>query len=119
MKLSINLLVLRCASIEETKKFYELLGFKFCREQHGKGPEHFAAENYGFVLELYPLSASQSPDNIRIGFSTPSMAEISGNLLHTSDVTVIKKPYGFNKQLIMLVQDPDGRKVEISQPLHI
>lgn len=118
MELSINLLVLRCESINVTREFYELFGFCFKKEKHGKGPEHYAAENFGYVLELYPVIKDQKPDNIRLGFSTPFLADISGKLLHTEKVTVLKEPYDFQNRLIMLVQDPDGRKVEVSQPLH-
>jgi hypothetical protein len=72
----------------------------------------------GFVFELYPAAEEQAPDNVRIGFSTPLLADLAGNLRHTSDVTIVKQPYTTADRLVMLLQDPDGRKVEISQSLH-
>jgi catechol 2,3-dioxygenase-like lactoylglutathione lyase family enzyme len=118
MKLAVNLLVLRCKDIEVTRRFYEQLGLVFVEEKHGTGPEHYAWESSAFVLELYPAADGQPPDNVRIGFSIPLLAELSGNLRHSSDVNILKQPYATADRLVMLLQDPDGRKVEVSQPLH-
>ena len=118
MKLAVNLLVLRCKDIEVTRLFYEQLGLAFVEEKHGTGPQHYAWENSGFVLELYPTAEGQAPDNVRIGFSTPSLADLAGDLRHNSDVNIVKQPYTTAERIVMLLQDPDGRKVEVSQPLH-
>ena len=119
MELSIQLLVLRCRNIEETMRFYNLYEFSFQKEKHGKGPEHYAADNFGFVLELYQVVQGDKPDNVRVGFSTPYLSDISGNLLHAKNVFIEKRPYDFEGKLCMLVQDPDGRKVEVSQPIYV
>ena len=118
MKLAVNLLVLRCKDAQRTRRFYEQLGLVFVEEKHGSGPQHYAWQCDGFVLELYPATETQPSDNVRIGFSTPLLADLSGNLLHNSDVNVLKPPYATADRLVMLLQDPDGRKVEVSQPLH-
>ena len=119
MKLTVNLLLLRCKDIEVTRRFYEQLGLTFVEEKHGTGPQHYAWESDGFVLELYPAAEGQAPDNIRIGFSTPLLADLSGNLRHSSDVKIVKQPYATADRLVMLLQDPDGRKVEVGQALHL
>jgi lactoylglutathione lyase len=111
-------LALRCKDVEITRRFYEHLGIVFTKERHGTGPEHYAWENSGFVLELYPVKDDQLPDNVRLGFSTPLLADLSGKIRHSSEVTVLKPPYATADRLIMLLQDPDGRKVEVSQALH-
>src|SRR5262245_49983749 len=103
-----NLLVLRCKDIEATRRFYEQLGIVFASEKHGNGPNHYAWENVGFVFELYPTSDVGAPDNIRLGFSTQSLAELSGNIRHGSGVTILKPPYATAERLVMLLQDPDG-----------
>jgi lactoylglutathione lyase len=118
MKLAVNLLVLRCKDIDLTRRFYEQLGLAFVEEKHGTGPQHYAWESGGFVLELYPAAEGQPPDNVRIGFSTALLADLAGNLRHNSDASVLKPPYATADRLVMLLQDPDGRKVEVSQPLH-
>src|SRR5262245_23679301 len=118
MKLTVNLLVLRCKDIEVTWRFYERLGLAFVEEKHGTGSQHYASKSDGFVLELYPAAEGQAPDNVRIGFSTPFLADLSGDLRYCSDVNILKQPYATADRLMMLLQDPDGRKVEVSQPLH-
>jgi lactoylglutathione lyase len=118
MKLAVNLLMLRCNDIEVTRCFYEQLGLSFVKEKHGTGPQHYAWESGGFVLELYPAAAGQAPDNVRIGFSTPLLADLSGTLRRSTDMNILKQPYATADRLVMLLQDPDGRKVEVSQPLH-
>jgi len=89
----------------------------FVEEKHGGGPQHHAWENAGFVLERYSAAEDQSLDNVRLGFSTPLLADLARNILHAADVTVLKAPYATTDRLIMLLQDPDGRKVEVSQML--
>jgi hypothetical protein len=118
MPLNLNLLVLRCRDVELTRRFYEKLGFVFTEECHGSGPRHYASESGPFVLELYPCTAAQPPDNVRLGFSTPLLANVSGDIRHDLEMTVLKPPYTAGDRLLMLLQDPDGRKVEVSQALH-
>ena len=118
MTLAVNLLVLRCKDLEITRRFYEQLGLVFVDEKHGTGPQHYAWEHGGFVLELYPAGEGQPTDNVRIGFSTPSLADLAGNLRHRLGVNVLKTPYATADRLVMLLEDPDGRKIEVSQALH-
>lgn len=46
--------VLYVADVERMKTFFEALGLVFKKEQHGAGPEHYACERDGRVLEIYP-----------------------------------------------------------------
>jgi lactoylglutathione lyase len=118
MGIAVNLLVLRCKDVEATRRFYEQLGAVFTKEKHGAGPEHYAWENAGFVMELYPTRKDQLPDGVRLGFATSLLADVSGPVLHSPGIKVLKPPYATADRLIMLLEDPDGRKVEISQQLH-
>jgi hypothetical protein len=118
MGLHLNLLVLRCKDIELTRRFYETLGLTFTSQSHGTGPQHYACQTDGLVLELYPASERHPADSVRLGFSTALLADVSGNVLHSSGVTIVKPPYATANRLTMLLQDPDGRRVEVSQELH-
>lgn len=118
MNISINLLVLRCKDIDLTRRFYEQLGLLFIEEKHGKGPVHYACNNGGFVLELYPTTDGQSPDNIRVGFLTTDLVTLNGDLVNGSGVKVLKPPAATADRIVMVLEDPDGRKVEISQLLN-
>jgi hypothetical protein len=116
-KLSIGLLVLRCNDIEVTRAFYDQLGFVFSLEKHGSGPEHFACERDGFVLELYPSSDRHPPDKVRFGLALTLSADSSGDILQYPNLKVLRTPDVVGNRLVMLLEDPDGRKVEISQAL--
>ena len=104
MQMTINLLVLRCRDMEHTRRFYELLGFEFTREAHGTGPVHYASQSAGFVLELYPIQGEQLPDQVRLGFAIPLLADVSGDIRHSADVTVLKPPHAAGDRLTMLVR---------------
>jgi len=106
--MGIDLLVLRCGELLASKQFYEQLGFSFVEEQHGCGPMHYSSENVGFVFELYPLVSSESVDNTRLGFSVEGLGNI------TPDLELVDQ-YEFGGKHVYIVQDPDGRKVELSE----
>lgn len=108
--ITLNLLVLRCKDIERSKKFYEKLKLKFKKEQHGKGPIHYSTRVGTLVLELYPLK-DQSIDNTRLGFSLDiqNLKEYLGQ----EGVSVISE-YFFDNTKTYVVQDPDGRKIELT-----
>ena len=105
--MQLNLLVLRCKNIKITKNFYEKLGLKFIKEQHGKGAVHYATYVGEVVLELYPLKEGFEIEQSRLGFT------VEKNFLDHMKNDVIST-YEFNGQKVFVVQDPDGRKVELS-----
>jgi len=114
MEINLKLLVLRCANIDKAKQFYQILGFNFVKEKYGKGVEHYAAENNGFVLELYPLALNQSADNSRLGFIVDDIFTLSKKLKAYSAMSIVHDIKESQRGVIMLIQDPDGRKIEIS-----
>ena len=76
-----TLLVLYCARLEECRRFYGDLGLSFTAEQHGQGPQHYAAVlAEGLVFELYPARPDRESGALRLGFTvsgaaaTPSLA---------------------------------------------
>ena len=110
----LNLLVLRCQDLEAAREFHERLGYAFQKHRHGQGPEHYACENAGFVLELYPASA-EDRDRTGVGFAVENVDATRGQFasagLNPSEVQ--SNPWGRS----FTVRDPDGRRVEITQPL--
>ena len=108
MKPSINLIVLRCKDIRISRKFYEKLGFKFTLEKHGSGPEHYASESKGLVLELFPAE-KKVKDTIRLGFSFKNLEKLK---LTEAEIINIFNRDGMKCLLIM---DPDGRRIECTQ----
>lgn len=118
MSISLNLLVLKCNNIVESRVFYEKLGVKFKREKHGNGIEHLAAEMGSLIFELYPLRDNEKPDNCRLGFSTKLLADLSDDLVHDENIPIVKPLTESNGRLVLVVKDPDGRTIEISQKLY-
>ncbi len=106
--MNVSLIVIRCADLEASKDFYSNFGLKFTLEKHGNGPKHYASEVNGIVFELYPSNGEACKDNTRLGFKLP---ELKSGL---SRLTVVST-YEFNGQSVFVVQDPDGRKVELSE----
>ena len=110
----LNLLVIRTSNVALLKDQYEKLGFKFDYHQHGKGPFHYASEHNGFVFEIYPLTKSQekADNSIRIGFDIPNLEGTIKNL-ENSTWKILSKPTQTAWGFTALVQDLDGRKVEL------
>lgn len=50
-----NVLVLKTHRVDETKAHFETMGLSFVAEKHGSGPDHWACEVDGRVLEIYPV----------------------------------------------------------------
>jgi catechol 2,3-dioxygenase-like lactoylglutathione lyase family enzyme len=93
---ALDLLVLYCGDPAACRDFYAGLGLTFTKEQHGAGPEHWAAVLAGgTVLELYPAAPDRRTGRVRIGFTIPAA---------TAGLTPGRH----------LVQDPEGRTVEIT-----
>ena len=86
----------------------EILGFNFVKERHGGGPAHYSSQDAGFVFELYPLSKNEALDNSRVGFSLNGIQKV---LSHVKTVS----RHQFNGRQVYIVEDPDGRKVELSE----
>jgi lactoylglutathione lyase len=105
--MKLNLLVLRCTNIEISKSFYELLGFNFVKEKHGKGVEHYASCIEGLVFEIYPLNSGETPCNTRLGFSVQSLETLL-------DRIQVHGQYEINGKTVYILLDPDGRKIELS-----
>jgi lactoylglutathione lyase len=109
---TLNLLVLRCTDIAATRRLYEVLGFKFEQHQHGKGPQHLAAESDSLVLELYPAGEGGA-DNIALGFAVDDLSRLRELLIKAGFAPgdVRDEPWG----RVCVVRDADGRRVELKQ----
>src|SRR5262249_44429722 len=67
------LFVLQSGDLEAPRSFSRLLGLSFVAEQHGKGPQHYAATTGPVVLEIYPCQPERRPTPVRLGFQVPSV----------------------------------------------
>jgi len=112
---SLNLIVIRAADIDTSRAFYELLGVNFQHEQHGNGPEHFAADLDGVIFELYPQTNDlHASDSARLGFTVHSLNDTVSQLdQFGSKIVSPPKDTQFGKRAV--VADPDGRRIELKQ----
>lgn len=99
-------LVLRCADLERSREFYEALGFVAVREKHGNGPEHYALETHGLVIELYP-SVRTPTTGLRLGLEVRSLAEAERGVREVG-ATVVRV-----SESSALFLDPDGNEVAL------
>jgi hypothetical protein len=93
----LTLLVLYSPQLELCRRFYGGLGLTFTAEQHGQGPEHYAAVLAdGTVFELYPARPGRQTDILRLGLAIDGSAAMP--------------PLAPGRHLLT---DPDGRTLEV------
>ena len=116
--ISIALIVLKTNDVEQLKDFYTQLGLDFEKHQHGKGVEHYAARVGKIVFEIYPLPKSQLiPDkSLRIGFHIENL-EARLAFLAKENIKIVASPKRYEWGITAVIEDTDGRKVELTQEL--
>ncbi len=57
MMVVLNLVVIRSGNLEESVKFYQMLGLNFEKHQDGNGLAHFAGRIGKTTFEIYPQTA--------------------------------------------------------------
>jgi lactoylglutathione lyase len=109
----LNLLVIRSLDLKSAEIFYQALGLKFVKHQHGKGLPHLAAEKDGFVFEIYPQQ-DKPTHHTRLGFCVDSVARtievltaLGGKVLSSPRLT----EWGYRA----VIKDPDGHTIELIQ----
>ncbi len=112
--MNINLLVIRTSNPEILKDQYVRLGFEFDYHQHGNGPFHYASEQNGFIFEIYPLTKSmeKADNSIRLGFDIENLENKIIDLKN-SNSKILSEPKKTEWGLTALIQDLDGRKIEL------
>lgn len=101
--MTLTLLVLYVADLDESRRFYSLLGLDFTEEQHGDGPMHCAATLHGgAVFELYP-AGGKTVTRTRLGFA----------VLGREAVAEALRSAGFTVKRQSLAIDPDGNRVQL------
>ncbi|MBC9909245.1 VOC family protein [Chitinophaga varians] len=112
----LQLLVVKTNQPDQLAAFYTQLGIEFEYHRHGKGPFHYASKNGTPVMEIYPLPASVTvPDNTtRLGFAVPRLDALIARLQELQ-MTVLTMPVKTEWGYAAVVQDPDGRKVELTE----
>ena len=120
MKAGQTLVVLYSDKLEEVKEFYELLGLKFQKEKHGKGPEHFACDLGEVVLEIYPAATDMSKcfnAGTLQPFKLGMILQVDRGLVVDSvcegKIRAFREGNEPDLSKMVLTQDPEGRRVEL------
>jgi lactoylglutathione lyase len=100
----LTLVVLRCADLERSRRFYEALGLTLMREQHGAGPLHYSARVGETVLEFYP-DPSGSTRGLRLGLQVIDLAAVVSAL---AKIGAVARP-----GVPLTIDDPDGHRLEL------
>jgi lactoylglutathione lyase len=112
--MKIKLIVIGTGDMSRLVGFYQLLGFAFDYHKHGNSPYHYGASIGEMVLEIYPLTKSQSEadKSLRLGFGIDNFETIV-QLLKENDVVFASHPIETEFGFMAIVVDPDGRKIEL------
>jgi len=107
---SFGFVALRCADLEKSRRFYEVVGLTFVAEQHGQGPPHLSSDLGGVVLDLYPArSDGERADLATVGLTVSDLEGLEDRLRAAGyDVECARG------SATLVVPDPDGRRVRIS-----
>ncbi|RCS51910.1 hypothetical protein DTL42_10145 [Bremerella cremea] len=112
-----NLVILRSLDLDRLCRFYQMLGLVWVRERHGKGPEHFSTTVEDFVLELYPARSAEPIDaTTNVGFRLDDVVA-TVEQLRLAGIRIVREPESMPWGLQAIVQDPDSRKVILTQPV--
>jgi lactoylglutathione lyase len=112
--MKVKLLIIRTADIQKLAKFYELLGFVFEYHKHGDSPYHYSSTIGETVIEIYPLTKSQTEadKSLHLGFEIDNF-DITIELLKENNIVFVSQPVSTAFGFMGVVVDPDGRKIEL------
>ena len=120
-ELTLGLVVLRSSRIEASLAFYRAIGLSFVEEKHGSGPIHYSYRLGSTVIEIYPGNVQEAQDYrgsgaTLLGFNVVSVEAVL-DIMKPMGVTVLTAPRSSVWGRRAVVQDPDGRAVEINEPV--
>lgn len=115
-KTAINLIVIKTDKIQAQFEFYSALGLQFEYHKHGDGPHHYASTAGQPVMEIYPLPRGiLQPDNTtRLGFTVEDLDELIQSL-RDRGIKIVSDPAKTQWGYSAVVQDLDGRKIELTE----
>lgn len=106
----LSLVVARVGDLAAGRRFYEMLGLAFHPEQHGLGSEHLSTVIGGVVFELYPQGSGLSTEGLRLGLA---VADLTAVTVRCGTAGVKDRERA--GQRVVVVRDPDGHKIELTQ----
>jgi lactoylglutathione lyase len=115
-------LILFASDIEETVAFYRVLGLPLDVDEHDDGgPLHYACELQGCHFAIFPTEGEGRAPGMRQpgasfpGFTVDAVEETVG-ALRAHGAKVLQEPSPYPWGIRAVVEDPDGRPVEVYTP---
>ena len=119
-QLSLALLVLCTSRMEASLAFYRAVGLLLVEEKHGSGPVHYSCQMGDTVVEIYPGAAHEILDYRNGGAAMPGFNVASLETVLTAieqtGAPILTAPRTTVWGRRAVVQDPDGRAVELNEP---
>ncbi|MFM7022582.1 MAG: VOC family protein [Flavobacteriales bacterium] len=114
--MELRLIVIRTSDPKKLAEFYAIFGCAFQYHQHGNGPFHYSTALGEIVLEIYPLTKTQTvvDKNLRLGFALENFDAVITEL-KKQNITFSTEPAASEFGFMAVIQDPDGRKIELYQ----
>ncbi|MET3879818.1 VOC family protein [Chitinophaga sp. OAE865] len=114
--INLSLVVIKTNKLHKQSEFYSSLGFQFEYHKHGNGPYHYASVGEKPVLEIYPLpkGTEVADHTTRLGFVVDNLSQTIQTLIDIG-VKIISEPAHTEWGYTAVVQDPDGRKIELTE----
>jgi lactoylglutathione lyase len=114
--MDLKLIVIRSRDPKTLSIFYGLLRVYFEYHKHGNSRMHYSGKLGTAILELYPLAKGQRDADLylRLGIATDDF-EATVLRLRDENVFFESEPGNTDFGFMAIVQDPEGRKVEIYQ----
>ncbi len=115
----VDALILYSASIQKTVEFYRSIGLLLEEEVHEEGPLHFACELGRTHIAVYEGKSGEAlPRGTgganQIGFQVDSLDDVfSAATKAGAPILIPPQEVPWGKRAV--VQDPDGRPVELNQ----
>lgn len=112
--MDLRLLVLRTTDPKRLADFYSLFGLTFDFHKHGNSPFHYSTSIGQTVLEIYPLTKSQTEadKNLRLGFGIDNFDQTVLTLKELQ-VSFLLEPTQTDFGFMAIISDPDERKIEL------
>jgi lactoylglutathione lyase len=114
----VGAVVLTARDLDATVAFYRAAGLPLEREQHDDGPVHYACDVDGCHVAVFPAREDGGAPgrgvagSTLVGFAVTSVDEVLAEVSRLG-VAVLEPPSDYPWGLRALVEDPDGRPVEL------
>lgn len=99
-------------------RFYSLIGFQFKLKKVEKGSQVWSGELQGMQMEIFGISESftQRSPSVQFSFQVPEL-QSTVDQIRPLGVQIMMEPLEMSTGIMCFMMDPDGRSVELIQPL--